>query len=171
VAIIVSLPLFPYNWHLLLHILGAVLFLGNLIVTAAWMTWAVGQKDSRIAAFVSDGVNKADRWFTSPGIILLLLNGLAMTALAWGGWLGFATSPNRWILAGLVLLFVTGALYGAVIRRFQNKMVQISSEAAKANAPLPGEFASTFRQWSLWGAIATILPVVALYFMVAKPAL
>jgi len=34
-SIVVSLPLFPYNWHLLLHILGAVLFLGNLAVTAA----------------------------------------------------------------------------------------------------------------------------------------
>ena len=135
------------------------------------MTWAVGQKDSRIAAFVTDGVNKADRWFTSPGMILLLLNGLAMTALAWGGWLGFATSPNRWILIGLVLLLVTGALYGAVIRRYQIKMVQISSEAAKTNALLPGDFATTFRQWSLWGAIATILPLIALYFMVAKPAL
>ena len=89
---------------MLLHILGAVLFLGNLLVTGAWMTWAVGQKDSRVAAFASAGVNKADRWFTSPGMILLLLNGLAMTALAWGGWLGFTISPNRWIFVGLTLL-------------------------------------------------------------------
>src|SRR5437870_6166744 len=88
VSIVVSLPLFPYNWHLMLHILGAVLFLGNITVTAAWMTWAVGQKDTRVAAFASAGVNKADRWFTSPGMILLLLNGLALTNLAWGGWLG-----------------------------------------------------------------------------------
>ena len=49
---------------MLLHILGAVLFLGNLLVTGAWMTWAVGQKDSRIAAFASAGVNKGDQWFT-----------------------------------------------------------------------------------------------------------
>ncbi len=67
VAIIVSLPLFPYTWHMFLHILGAVLFLGNLIVTAAWMAWAAGQKDSTVAAFASVGVNRADRWFTSSG--------------------------------------------------------------------------------------------------------
>src|SRR5437016_544710 len=109
-SIVVSLPLFPYNWHLLLHILGAVLFLGNLTVTAAWMTWAVGQKDSRVAAFASAGVNRADRWFTSPGMILLLLNGLALTNLAWGGWLGFTMSPNRWIFVGLPLLVVHGIL-------------------------------------------------------------
>src|SRR2546427_13136516 len=78
-----GLPVFPYTWHMLLHIVGAVSFLGNLIVTAGWMTWAVGQKDSRVAAVASAGVNKADRWFRSPGMILLLLNGLAMPALAW----------------------------------------------------------------------------------------
>src|SRR5256884_8385439 len=171
VAIVVSLPLFPYTWHMLLHILGAVLFLGNLIVTAGWMTWAVGQKDSRVAAFASAGVNKADRWFTSPGMILLLLNGLAMTAFAWGGWLGFTMSPNRWIFVGLTLLIATGALYGAVIRRYQNQMVRMSSEAAQTNVPLPEGFASVFRKWTLWGAIATILPLVALYVMVAKPAI
>jgi len=170
-SIVVSLPLFPYNWHLLLHILGAVLFLGNLAVTAAWMTWAVGQKDSRVAAFASAGVNRADRWFTSPGMILLLLNGLALTNLAWGGWLGFTMSPNRWIFVGLTLLIATGALYGAVIRRYQNQMVRMSSEAAQTNAPLPEDFASVFRKWTLWGAIATILPLVALYVMVAKPAI
>ena len=171
VAIVVSLPLFPYTWHMLLHILGAVLFLGNLIVTAAWMTWAVGQKDSSVAAFASVGVNKADRWFTSPGMILLLLNGLAMTALAWGGWLGFATPPYRWIFVGLILLIATGALYGAVIRRYQNEMVRISSDAAKAGAPLPEAFSAVFRRWTLWGGIATVLPLIALYFMVVKPAI
>jgi len=156
---------------MLLHILGAVLFLGNLLVTGAWMTWAVGQKDSRVAAFASAGVNQADRWFTAPGMILLLLNGLAMTALAWGGWLGFTISPNRWIFVGLTLLIATGALYGAVIRRYQNTMVRISSEAAKAGAPLPEDFSIVFRKWTLWGVVATILPLIALYFMVVKPAI
>src|SRR5438309_9952924 len=104
VSIVVSLPLFPYNWHLMLHILGAVLFLGNITVTAAWMTWAVGQKDTRVAAFASAGVNRADRWFTSPGMILLLLNRLALTNLAWGGWHRFTTAPHRGICVDRPLL-------------------------------------------------------------------
>ena len=104
-------------------------------------------------------------------MILLLLNGLAMTALAWGGWLGFTISPNRWIFVGLTLLIATGALYGAVIRRYQNTMVRISSEAAKAGAPLPEDFSTVFRKWTLWGVVATILPLIALYFMVVKPAI
>lgn len=29
-----------YQWHKLLHILGAVLFLGNIIVAAVWMLMA-----------------------------------------------------------------------------------------------------------------------------------
>lgn len=166
-AIAVSLPLFSYTWHKLLHILGAVLFLGNLIVTAAWMTWAVQRKDSSVVAFASAGVNQADQWFSSPGVILLLFNGLAMTALAYGGWLGFTTTG--WILAGLILLVASAVVFAAGIRRYQVAMMRISSEAAQAGAPLPAEFSGVFRKWAFWGIVATILPLIALYFMVAKP--
>jgi len=50
-------------------------------------------------------------------------------------------------------------------------MVRISSEAAKAGAPLPEDFSAVFRKWTLWGVVATILPLIALYFMVVKPAI
>ena len=35
IAVIASLPVYSYRWHLLLHIFGAVVFLGNIIVAAA----------------------------------------------------------------------------------------------------------------------------------------
>ena len=169
VAIVVSLPLFPYNYHKLLHIVGAVLFLGNIIITAGWMTWAGRQKDPAVVSFASAGVNKVDEWFTSPGAILLLLNGLAMTALQWGGWLGFTQVP--WIFAGLVLLIATGAVYGTVLRRSQKEMARISAEAVRAGTPLPERFGQVLRTWNIWGLVATVLPLIALYFMVFQPKL
>jgi len=168
-AVVVSLPLFSYQWHKLLHILGAVLFLGNLMVTAGWMTWAVQRKDPSVVAFAAAGVNKADQWFTSPGVVLLLLNGFALTALAWGGWLGFTTTG--WILAGLLLLVASAVVFGVAVRRYQREMVRLSSEAVQSGTALSEEFFASSRKWSVWGAVATILPLVALYFMVAKPTL
>ncbi len=167
VAIVVSLPLFPYLWHKLLHVLGAVLFVGNLVVTAAWMTWAAQRKDANIIAFASTSVNRADEWFTSPGVLLLLINGLVISAAFTGDWLGFLRTP--WILAGFILLFLTGGLYGAILRRYQVKMARLSSDAAQGGTAVPPEFFTVLRKWSIVGGLATILPLLALYFMVAKP--
>ncbi len=63
------------------------------------------------------------------------------------------------------------ALYGEVIRRYQNTMVRLSSQAAESGTPLPERFSVAFRRWTVSGAVATILPLIALYFMVVKPAI
>lgn len=167
VAIVVSLPFFPYLWHKLLHVLGAVLFVGNIVVTAAWMTWAAQRKDANVLAFASTSVNRADQWFTSPGVLLLLINGLVISNVYTGEWLGFLRIP--WILAGFILLFVTGGLYGATVRRYQIEMVRLSSGAAQGGTAVPPEFFTVLRKWNITGGIATILPLLALYFMVVKP--
>jgi uncharacterized membrane protein len=167
VAIVVSLPFFPNLWHKLLHVLGAVLFVGNLIVTAAWMTWAAKRKETSILAFASTSVTRADEWFTSPGALLLLINGLVISAAYTGDWLGFLRTP--WILAGLILLLVTGGIYGAILRRYQITMARLSSAAAQGGTAVSAEFFAVLRKWNIAGGIATILPLLALYFMVAKP--
>ena len=50
-AVAVSLPLFPYRWHTFLHIAGAVVFLGNIIVTAAWMLMAERTRSVNVIHF------------------------------------------------------------------------------------------------------------------------
>src|SRR5256885_14448326 len=82
VAIVVSLPLFPYTWHMLLHILGAVLFLGNLIVTAGWMNLGGGEKDSRGPPFASAGGEKGARGVPPPRPIPPFFDGPAGYALS-----------------------------------------------------------------------------------------
>ena len=44
-VLVVSLPLYPYRWHMFLHIAGVVVFLGNIFVTAAWML--LGRADAQ----------------------------------------------------------------------------------------------------------------------------
>ncbi len=62
-----------------------------------------------------------------------------------------------------------GGLYGAIIRRYQVKMARLSSDAAQGGTAVPPEFFTVLRKWSIAGGLATILPLLALYFMVAKP--
>lgn len=78
VALAVSLPLFPYRWHIFLHIGGAAVFLGNIIVTGAWMLMAKRTRNVNVIHFPTKAVIRADLLFTLPGVLLVLINGLVM---------------------------------------------------------------------------------------------
>ena len=63
-VVAVSLPLYPYRWHTFMHITGAVVFLGNIIVTAAWMLMAERTRSNNVIHFSAKSVIRADLLFT-----------------------------------------------------------------------------------------------------------
>jgi uncharacterized membrane protein len=84
-----------------LHVLGVVLFLGNLIVTALWKTLADQTRDPRVIAYAQRLVTITDVAFTATGAALITVTGFVL-ASDWGGitgpsWLttGSASSPRR----------------------------------------------------------------------------
>jgi hypothetical protein len=89
IAIILSSPLYSYEWHVALHVFGAIIFLGNIVVTMAWMALAERTGETSVIRFTSKTVSSADVLFTGPGVVLVLLNGLALANERWGGWGGF----------------------------------------------------------------------------------
>ena len=89
IVVAASLPLYPYRWHTFLHISGAVVFLGNIVVTAAWMLMAERTRSVNVIHFSAKAVMRADLLFTLPGVLLILMNGLAMVLDRWGGFAAF----------------------------------------------------------------------------------
>jgi uncharacterized membrane protein len=165
VAVLVSLPL-PFwgrQWHLFMHILGAVLFIGNIIVTAAWMILVVRTGQPSLVHFGAKAVNQADLLFTIPGVLLIFLNGLTL-APAFGGGNILGAS---WVVAALVLLTLSGIVWIAFLLRYQNQLVELSASGDQ----LSTEFMLIFRNWGIWGGIATVLPIFSLLLMVFKPTL
>jgi uncharacterized membrane protein len=61
-----------------IHILGVVLFVGNIIVTALWKTRADQSRDLATLAFAQRTVARADWAFTLPGVLLILIGGYGM---------------------------------------------------------------------------------------------
>ena len=51
VTVILSIPVYPFEWHLFLHIAGAVIFIGNIIVTGTWVYFADRTGDSKVLKF------------------------------------------------------------------------------------------------------------------------
>ena len=163
----VSIPLYLYRWHTFLHIAGAVVFLGNIIVTAAWMLMAERTRSTSVIHFSAKAVIRADLLFTLPGVLLILLNGFAMVLARWGGWGAF--HQLSWITVALALFTASGVIWVGILIPIQHRMAVFSHPSDYPDS-LPSEFFSALRRWYIWGGIAIALPVCSLYLMVNKPA-
>jgi uncharacterized membrane protein len=157
--------LLPYQWHKLLHIFGAIIFVGNIIVTAVWLVLAEQNKDKRTLHFASKAVNWADVFFTAPGVLLILANG---QILANAGWDGLRAS---WVAFALGLFILSGIVWLGFLVRFQNRLIQLSANPAISEEPLPEAFFHVLHRWYIGGVVATVLPLSSLVLMVVKPTL
>lgn len=162
---IYSYPLlFSYQWHRVLHILGGVIFLGNIIVTGVWMLMGEHTKKPSVIFFGARAVNWADVFFTAPGVILVLLTGEVL-ATQWGGF-----GKESWITAGLGLFVLSGVAWVGFLIRYQNALLKKSVDFVDSGSPSE-DFRRILHKWYFWGIIATISPLLSLILMVIKPKL
>lgn len=147
-----------------MHILGVILFLGNIIVTAWWKLMADRHGDPIVVAFAQRQVTLTDFVFTAGGGALLLLGGLG-NAL----WYGMDYLHTPWMAWGLVLFSASGVIWVTVLIPVQIKQARLARTFAKGGL-IPAEYRRLGRIWNGFGLLATVLPLAAVYLMVFKPA-
>ena len=145
-----------------LHILGASLFLGNIIVSAFWKALADRTGNYSVIRFATRLVNVTDTVFTGLGATLLLVTG-HLLAGNYGGILS-----NDWILWSYVLFGVSGAIWIAVLIPIQFKQAQMLRMSPTEE--IPKEYYRLARLWSFAGTLATLFPLPAIYLMVSRGA-
>ena len=163
VAIALSLPFYGYRWNLLMHILGAILFMGNIVVTATWVTIARRARHTEALRVAVRGIVATDTIFTMPGVLLLALN---------GGILGtpFFKQGAMWLFISIGLFIIGGIVWGAALVPLQRRLSRLM-KATPPSAAVPAEVDTLLKRWFRWGGVATLLPLVALVLMVVKPAI
>ncbi len=161
VAVALSLPFYPALWHRLMHLLGAVLFLGNVLVTAAWASHGRRSRDPEVIRFLVRGIVLTDAIFTLPGVMLVFING-GMLGTPW------FKAGAEWIMISAVLFLVTGIIWGAALVPVQKKLLRLV-DTMPSGGPLPAEYDPLMAKWFRFGGIATLLPLVTLVLMVFKP--
>jgi uncharacterized membrane protein len=154
----------PYLFLKSLHVLAVVLFLGNIITGVFWKFHADRAGDLRAREVAIAGIIRSDRWFTMPGVSLIIVTGLWM---ALGAHMPLIGTP--WILWGIVLFGISGVCFGAFVGPLQRKLL------ANVRAGIAGQwdraaYQRLSRGWEIWGGIATLTPLIALFLMVLKPA-
>jgi len=147
-----------------LHVLSVVLFLGNIITGVFWKMHGdrVGTLAARAQAI--EGVIHSDRWFTMPGVFAIIITGVWMALNAHLPLLG-----TKWIAWSLILFGISGVAFSVFVAPLQKKLL------ANVRAGIAGNwdqaaYNKLSRSWEIWGAVATLTPIIALFLMVTKPA-
>ncbi|MBC5804778.1 MAG: DUF2269 family protein [Candidatus Eremiobacter antarcticus] len=149
----------------LIHVFAVIMFVGNITVGILWKALADRTRDARIIAHTMAGIIEADRWFTVPAVILLLIAGFGTAAIGHMPVLG-----TGWILWALIMFVIAGIAFGP-ISRTQRSLLSVAREGVAAGALDWDEYERLSARWNVAGIIALVTPLVAVALMVLKPSL
>lgn len=146
-----------------LHITGAILFVGNIGVTRMWKVFADRTRDPKVITFGQRMVTVTDFAVTGAGASLVLVTGLPMAGLS-----EIPIWKQTWIQWGLGLFVISGVLWAPVLIPIQIRQARLVRGFIEG-ATIPPQYWRLGRMWMGFGIAATILPLINVYMMVAKP--
>jgi uncharacterized membrane protein len=141
-----------------LHVLSACLFLGNVIVSGTWAALAERTRDHKIIQFSNRLVLITDLLFTLTGALGVVITGTLMA----GPLGGEAVHP--WIRWSYILFGLSGLIWAIVLVPIQLKQRALLARSDR----ITPEYLYWSRVWQISGALATLLPLPIVYFMVSK---
>ena len=147
-----------------LHIVGVILFLGNITTGVFWKLHADKSRDPRVISHALAGIVRADQLFTIPGVALILLGGFGAAIVGHRPLLRTA-----WLAGGIVLFVLTGLTFMARVAPLQRRMLALSRSANESAAFEWAAYDELSRAWVIWGSVALTLPAIAASLMVFKP--
>jgi uncharacterized membrane protein len=149
----------------LVHVVAVVLFLGNITTGLFWKAHADRSRDPRIIAHTVEGIIRSDRWFTVPGVVIIVVAGFGAAVVG-----RLPILRTAWILWSLVLFVVSGIAFMSRVVPLQRRMLALARSTADAAAFDWAGYRRLSLRWELWGGVALLTPVAALALMVLKPA-
>jgi len=147
-----------------LHVLGVVLFLGNIITGIFWKRHADRSDDLKVRAQVLAGIIRSDRLFTLPTVGIIIVTGVLDALLVH---LPILRTP--WIAWGLGLFLLSGLVFSTRVGPLQKKLLS-NVEAGISGNWDRAAYEKLSREWLGWGWLATGAPLIVVFLMVFKPA-
>jgi len=143
----------------LIHVIAVILFLGNITVGIFWKRFAEKKNDPKEIAAAFQGIIKADRIFTMPGVIGILIGGIGAAVHG-----GFPLLSTGWILWSIILFIISGVVFMAKLVPLQKKIYALASSSNFTQE----EYHTLAKQWEMWGFIASVTPWIAVVLMILK---
>ena len=152
-----------YSYFKLIHLIAVVIFLGNIITGLFWMRLAVKTKDLKIICHTMNGIIVSDRWFTIPGVFVIIAGGIVSAMYAKLPLLG-----TGWIFWSIVMFSISGIAFGAKVAPLQKKIFKLASTGENPASFNWGAFMKVYRAWDIWGLVALLTPLAAFVMMILK---
>ncbi len=140
----------------LLHVVGAVLLLGNVTITGFWATYLYRARRRVPFHPVARAILWSDMVFTVAGGTLLTVSGILLALRR-----GYRVEDTPWLLKGIVALAVATLLWAAVLVPAQIRLERVGDDDDRALRRL-------FLRWSAVGWASTLLLFYGLWAMVTK---
>ncbi len=152
-----------YQLFKFLHVLGVIILVGNVTVTAVWKVFADRTRDARVVAFGQRLVTITDWFLTVGGIVLLVVGGYGAAMVAR---MDLVSTP--WLVWGQILLAVSGLIWMAILIPVQIRQAK-AARAFAGGGEIPESYRQDSRRWLVWGIVATVPLIAAVWLMVFKP--
>jgi len=150
----------------LLHVLGVILFVGNITTGILWKVHADRTRNPALIAHACAGLTRSDRFFTIPGVALIVIAGIVAAITGSLPILG-----TGWIFWSIALLTISGLAFMLRVAPLQRRMHALAAAGAQDGRLDWPAYEVATRSWNVWGMIALTAPLVAVALMVLKPAL
>lgn len=141
-----------------LHVICAVLWLGNFVVTGVWSLRAFATRDALLARFATREILFTDLLFTFVGGSAVIMSGLGLAALE-----GVAPWATAWTRGALVTSIASGVLWLGLLLPIELRMRRLTGDGDGA------ALRRTFVWWNIIGWSITVALFSVIYLMVAKP--
>jgi len=151
-----------YDIFRLLHLLGVVLLLGNVTVTAVWKLYADATREPLIVVFGQRLVTITDWFFTFWGIVLLIVGGYGA---AWVG--GMDVLRDDWLVWSEVMFIAAGVVWLGVLVPIQIRQSRMVRGFAPGG-PIPAAYWRLGRRWIAFGLLATVPLIAAMWIMLRR---
>jgi uncharacterized membrane protein len=149
----------------LLHVASVILFLGNITTGLFWAAHAHRSRDAGLIASTFDGISRSDRWFTIPGVIGIVVGGVAAAVIG-----NLPILATGWILWPIILFSISGIVFGVWVAPLQRRIAE-AARAADSSDQAWDSYQALYKRWEMWGLLALITPAIAMAIMVLKPSL
>ena len=139
------------------HVLSAMLFVGNVIVTGVWSALLFQQRQSFDFRIAARAIVVTDWVFTLGGAMLMVATGVT---LAVGR--GYPMWETAWIRGAVLGLLASTTIWVLVLIPAQRRMLRLDAEQ-------DDELQRVFRRWNVAGWIAVVPLMWSLWCMTDKP--
>jgi uncharacterized membrane protein len=145
-----------------IHIIAVILFMGNIITGLFWKAHADRTRNVKFIAHTMDGLIRADRWFTIPGVIVITAAGIFAAIQA-----GLPLLHTGWILWSIIAFSASGIAFAWQVAPLQKELLALTRGADETTFDWT-LYRSKSLRWELWGLFATVAPAIAVVLMVLK---